>query len=257
MKHYFLILFCFVIANSFAQPALNDTVPDFNVVDVHGDSHHLYSYLEEGKFVCIDFYGTTCDQCRELVPIISDVYKSYGCNESQLVVLAIDLLHFDGEVQAFEEEYGGIYPAVSGKNGGGEQVYSDWQIQYWPQLVLINPERVLVSNIHPISPVLIDSVLQHHQILKDSCNANGVNSLLLKDYVSVYPNPSTNFLNIEVAEQYPSKMEIKLFNPLGKIVLETSFQKRYSLNTSNYTKGVYILEIECDGKRAYEKIIIK
>lgn len=46
------LLFCFA-STLFAQDA-----KDFTVKDVDGNEHHLYSYLEDGKWVLIDFWAT-------------------------------------------------------------------------------------------------------------------------------------------------------------------------------------------------------
>jgi len=257
MKRYFIIVLFFAILNSIAQPAINDTVPDFSVVDVNGNTHHLYSYLEEGKYVCIDFFGTTCAQCKDLVPILSHTYQSYGCNQSNLVILAVDLLHYDAEVQDFEQEYGGIYPAVSGKNGGGEQVYNDWEIQYWPQLVLINPDKVLISNMNPINQLVIDSVFSSHQILMDSCSANRLDNLFLKhENISVFPNPTASILNIELNNFSNAEMRYRLYNSLGTMVLSNPCRNSFSVDLSGLVNGVYFIEIIYNGVSFHEKIIV-
>ena len=257
MKNYLIIVLCFAILKGIAQPAVNDTVPDFSIVDVNGNTHQLYSYLEEGKYVCIDFFGTTCAQCKDIVPILSQTYKSYGCNQSKLVILAIDLLHYDGEVQAFEEEYGGIYPAISGKNGGGDQVYNDWGIQYWPQLVLINPDKVMVSNISPISHLAIDSVLLSHQILKDSCSTNGLDEQFLQqEKISAFPNPTSGILNVELNNFPKSDLKYHLYNSMGSIVLSNPCSNSFSMDLSMFDCGVYFIEIINNGVSYRKKIII-
>jgi len=257
MRNYIALLLCLAMFKAIAQPAVNDTVNDFTIVDIHGQSHHLYSYLEEGKYVCIDFFGTTCDQCQELVPVLSHVYQSYGCNQSQVVFLAIDLLHFDGELEIFEEEYGGIYPMISGKNGGGEQVYHDWQIQYWPQLVLINPDKVLVSNMHPINPIIIDSVFSSHQILLDSCDANGIEDHLLNQKnIAVSPNPAKDMLYIDLHKLPISEIEYKLYNSRGNMLSKGCCETHFSLDVSNYATGLYVIEISNNNSSYHQKIMI-
>lgn len=257
MRNYIVILLCLAILKAIAQPAVNDTVPDFTVVDVNGNTHQLYSYLEDGKYVCIDFFGTTCDQCRDLVPILSETYQSFGCNNSDVVVLAIDLLHYDGQVQDFEEEYGGVYPAVSGKNGGGEQVYNDWQIIYWPQLVLINPNKVLISNMSPINQIIIDSVLMNNNISKDSCHVNGIeNQTLSKENISIFPNPVSDIVHIDFDLIPSSKMNYRLYNTTGKVVLSGFCEAPFSLDLSQFINGLYLIEISDNRSSYYQKILI-
>lgn len=39
---------------SFSQTPLDDAV-DFTATDVHGQSHHLFEYLDAGKYVMLEF----------------------------------------------------------------------------------------------------------------------------------------------------------------------------------------------------------
>ena len=42
---------------------IGNPAPDFTVTDTHGEEHNLYSYLENGKVVVLDFFYTTCTPC--------------------------------------------------------------------------------------------------------------------------------------------------------------------------------------------------
>ncbi len=48
----FAVVFC-LASVIFAQ-----TAKDFTINDVDGNEHHLYSYLEDGKWVLLDFWAT-------------------------------------------------------------------------------------------------------------------------------------------------------------------------------------------------------
>ncbi len=47
------VVVCCLASLLFAQDAA-----DFTVKDIDGKEHHLYSYLEAGKWVLIDFWAT-------------------------------------------------------------------------------------------------------------------------------------------------------------------------------------------------------
>ncbi len=258
MKNAFIIILFFIITRTLAQPAINDTVPDFTVVDIKGKTHHLYNYLEEGKYVCIDFFGTTCDQCIALVPILNQTYHLYGCNQSDLVVLAIDLLHYNGDVEIFEQEYGGTYPAVSGKDGGGEDVYYSWQIQYWPQIVLIHPNKTLISNINPLNIEAIESVLTNNHIMPDSCDASSIfNKILNQKNISLFPNPVQDILYIDLRITPKLKLKYALYNSLGKMISSKILNDNSFIDVSNLNKGIYIIEISNTETTYHQKIIIQ
>lgn len=71
--------------------------------------------------------------------------------------------------------------------------------------------------------------------------------------LKVYPNPATELVNI-VSNEIGTK-NITIFNMLGKKVLETSTEE--TVNVSTLTSGVYIMNINQDGKKASRKLVIK
>lgn len=81
----------------------------------------------------------------------------------------------------------------------------------------------------------------------------GVNDVLLGS-VSVYPNPATDVLNIQV----PASVEINnalLYDILGKRV-STSVSNG-QINVANLSKGVYMLSVETTVGTLTEKVIIE
>lgn len=252
-----VLLFC-LLGNVYAQPIVNDTVSDFTVVDVHENTHNLFSYLDSNKFVCVDFFGISCQQCIDLVPVFNNVYNTYGCNQGDLIFLAINYLNTDGEVLAFEQQQGGIYPAVSGINGGGQAVYQDWQIQYYPQLILIKPDKTVAANIYPINQTNIDSEFNAHNIQQDSCGSNGLIDKIppFKEF-KIYPIPAKDILIIETNQSKNSEIEFKIIEVSGKVLLSKKlYQNRNSIDISILSKGIYLLELSTGKTMSKQKILI-
>ncbi|OSY89371.1 hypothetical protein WH52_01670 [Tenacibaculum holothuriorum] len=69
----------------------------------------------------------------------------------------------------------------------------------------------------------------------------------------VYPNPTTNFINIKMADDRYA--EYKLVNMIGQVV-EQGEVTRASINVSNLQSGMYILEVN-DGTRSFTKKVLK
>ena len=135
---------------SFAQTSLS-VAEDFTLTDVDGVEHVLFDYLDDGKYVLIDFFYTTCVPCQQTTPKIEGAYQYFGCNSADLIILGIDNGDTDAQVIAFGETYGGTYPAVSGTEGGGNAVISTYGIGYIPTVILIAPNRDIVEqDIWPI-----------------------------------------------------------------------------------------------------------
>ncbi len=78
---------------SLAQLPNGSIAPDFTVTDINGNSHNLYSYLNAGKTVYLDFFATWCNPCwvyhnSHALQNIWTTYGPGGTNEA--VVIAIE-----------------------------------------------------------------------------------------------------------------------------------------------------------------------
>lgn len=143
MKYYYiLILFAFVNLNLRSQ-----TASDFSVTDIFGNDHSLYNdYLDQGKYVFIEFFNTGCVPCQELTPKIDSVYRDFGCNYGEIFFLGIDPYDFDSGVFDFISEFNMNFPAVSGNDGGGNDVFNTFGYLYTPYKILIAPNYSIISD---------------------------------------------------------------------------------------------------------------
>jgi|GEM_PF-1783075 len=73
--------------------------------------------------------------------------------------------------------------------------------------------------------------------------------------ISIYPNPVTDVLNIEINDL--SIAQAKLFDISGKLLLNQSINNAAQLNLNNFASGLYLLIIEKDGKQFQQKVQIK
>lgn len=72
-------------------------------------------------------------------------------------------------------------------------------------------------------------------------------------HVNVFPNPTSNFINIQVDNQ--QAQSIKIFNLIGKEVFKTIINNQ-PINISELSKGIYFVKIKTD-KKIYSKKIVK
>ncbi len=65
-----------------AQLPNGSTAPDWTLTDINGNSHHLYSYLDSGYTVFIDFSATWCGPCWNYhnSGALENLYNQYGPN---------------------------------------------------------------------------------------------------------------------------------------------------------------------------------
>ena len=80
--------------------------------------------------------------------------------------------------------------------------------------------------------------------------------------VRVYPNPTTDVLNIEVNASQPSALNISVFNLMGQKVMEQNTTvntgiNRPSISTSELNSGIYFVTVKANGFENTMKFIVK
>ncbi len=140
ITYLFLLL---ITSTTYAQKA----TPDFTVTDIYGHTHTLYSdYLDQGKYVFIDFFRTGCYPCMEISPVLDTIYREFGCNYGDIVFLGIDGYSYDSYIFDFTNSYSMTFPAVSGNDGGGSKVFANYEVNYTPKKILINPGGKIIAD---------------------------------------------------------------------------------------------------------------
>lgn len=103
-----MIAFLLSFSVSKAQTTLTTAV-DFTVTDLNGNSHNLFSILAAGKYVCLDFFFTTCGPCQATCPYFKETFTNYGCNTQDVYFMSVDQGNTNAECAAYETTYlGGL-----------------------------------------------------------------------------------------------------------------------------------------------------
>ncbi len=71
--------------------------------------------------------------------------------------------------------------------------------------------------------------------------------------ISIYPNPTKEILTIETNLNTQQKLEI--INLIGQTVYTNSINKKATVNTSAFAKGVYILKLSSDKETVVRKFV--
>ncbi|MFT6687340.1 MAG: hypothetical protein ACJAX7_000338 [Saprospiraceae bacterium] len=78
----------------------------------------------------------------------------------------------------------------------------------------------------------------------------------LASTISLYPNPSNDFINISLNKD--QLLKIELYNMTGSLLFETDLNSNiYALNISNYPSGTYILRVSNQNNDTINTKIIK
>ena len=256
---YFIILFSLFISVTTlkAQTPLTEAV-DFTVKDIHGTQYQLFDILDnQQKYVFIDFFSVTCGPCQTIAPMVETVYQNFGKNEAELFVMAIDQNFSNEMVLEFEEIYNTHYPAISGQEGNGGEVYEAYEIPYYPSLILIAPDHSIIEQAIPVPNTAQDLIelLESHGIEQTVGIEDIQNHTAIQWHF--YPNPAQNHLNIQSTS---SIKEILIYQLTGQKILERRLDKssqNESLNISHLQKGIYLLSVEFTSGERISKTFVK
>ena len=89
--------------------------------------------------------------------------------------------------------------------------------------------------------------------------ANGLTDLSFENTLNIFPNPSNGNITIKFENSISKNISIKVINLLGEVVNATNsyLNESATIDLSNLANGFYYIQINCDGKMATKKIIIK
>ena len=77
--------------------------------------------------------------------------------------------------------------------------------------------------------------------------------------VSLYPNPATNEVSINFSGRSMENLDITVLNSLGQILYKISdvnSSSDVSIDVSQYSSGLYFIQIEAGNSQATKKLIV-
>jgi len=250
----------FILALS-ATLAFSQTVQDFTVTDIHGNTHELYAdYLDQGKTVVIDFFWVNCPLCQNLAPSLQSLYEEWGAGnyDVQFMALTIKTYDDDADVLGFDNVAGVTYPSISAEGGAieaGEPFLDDEYGVYEgsPSIAVISPDGTVTFDIFGGTPdyivnateqQIIDSGARHPSDITDVEDA-----LPVFDELMVFPNPVRDFASVNFNLNENADVDIKVFSMLGQSAMEVFKGNKYpgyhqvDFNPSSLSPGTYFIRI--------------
>lgn len=223
-----------------------DTATDFTVIDIDGNSHHLYDYLNAGHYVLIDFFGTSCYHCENLVPELNKVYLKYGCNNAQLKIIGINDDRGNAQIEEFKKEFGALYPSASGFEGGGKAVFDIYDITYLPRLIIVSPDKMMVVDDIPKRTFEnIDTILQNLGVKDSACIPSSFPERFNSGQLKIFIENELMY--------YESEFEISqisIYSISGKFLSTVGVEKLSGFIQLNSYSAIYIVVVtKADGRR--------
>lgn len=175
------IVALFTFNNAQAQLPGGSIAPDFTLTDLDSVTHNLYSYLDNGYTVFLDFSAVWCGPCwnYHISGALEDLYMNHGpagmpnVDPSTTDDVMVFFIEGDGNTLAElngngsstwgdwvtgvndSEPASGLtpYPIIcTDGTANSTGVTQDYQIGYWPTVYMICPDRIVTESGQSSSP---------------------------------------------------------------------------------------------------------
>lgn len=254
-------IFCCSSFFSFGQLENGSIAPDFTLTDIDGNQHNLYSYLEQGKTVYIDFFACHCPTCWNYhsTHSLADLHTQYGPGTAtdDVFVLAIELdpnngnnefYGISGTTQGNWVE-GTTYPQFNPEGNLLTQLMNDFSVDYYPLIYAICPDK-------KVTVIGMKTTSQLYEHVSSCATVLNVNENLQE--ITIQFINSNNNLNISIPEEKAnSGNSIQFCNSTGQIVksikIETS---NTEISLSFLTSGIYFVRLTLDDETTISKKFI-
>ena len=135
-----------LIENKKSLLAANEPEP-FSYADfITGEPVSLLSL--RGKYVLIDFWGTWCIPCLELIPSMVQEYHRYRNKNIQFISIAYDRLADSTKVRGVIQDKGIVWPAIlidKHSRNVENNLVDKYRIHIFPTILIIDPQGKIIS----------------------------------------------------------------------------------------------------------------
>lgn len=125
----------------------------YSLIDQYGIQHELSEY--NGKIIFLNFWATWCPPCKEEMPHVESIYKEYGENKKDVIVLGIvnpktsENPYAQDEsvdkIKAFIKKGDFTFPTVFDRTG---IYFNSFQIRAFPTTIIIGKDGS-IKNVIP------------------------------------------------------------------------------------------------------------
>lgn len=231
IKNVLPLLFLFFIMKAEAQIVVAE---DFSLTDVWGIQRNLYSELDLGKTIVLNFFITNCGTCQVNSSKLDSIWQNYGYNGDSLWIWGIESSgKLDDEILEFMSQFNVSFPCFSTYND--DVVLYVYNITYAPQYFVICPNKIIKQ----VASTQIESAIY-------GCKSSKIEEV----------NENIIFWdNNKLIVQSDCHFNVQIYDVYGRKIKEV-ISAVYSADMGDLNSGVYFCSIKFK-HRLFSKIIIK
>ena len=214
-----------------------EIIPDFTGRDIEGNEINLYSILDAGQAVFINFFLFGDEYSETPMPDIVEAYRLYGCNQHDVFFMEITPNGTDANCQAWIERFGVDYPTIS-RDGGGNDIVQSIPVGFYPTLMLVRPDHTIaMRDIYPPTLEYIFDAFEGEGYEQNECEDSIEESV--NQIIMLFPNPANE--SVTLKGEYLGTVSV--YNALGQKVDEFETNgSELNINTAGYESGVYVVK---------------
>ena len=214
-----------------------ETIDDFTGTDIDGNEINLYSILDSGQYVLINFFLTDDPYSENIMQDMVTAYSLYGCNQHDVFFMEISPNGNDETCQAWVQNFDVKYPTIS-RDGGGNTIAQAIPVGLYPTIMLIRPDHTFAQrDIYPPTLEYMIMYMTEEGILQYECD-DAIGDIAADNTV-IYPNPANEFVKISGK----NLGNVTVYNAIGQKVAEFVAKDELNINTSSYENGVYFVKV--------------
>ena len=258
MKHLIQLgLLCSTITFSVnAQLPNGSTAPNSTLTDIDGVTQDLYTYLDAGKTVYLDFFAAHCPTCwgYKNSGTMENLYTSYGPNgtvHQDIVILAIELDQNNGV-----NELNGIsgftqgdwvselpYPIINPEGADYSATVSAYAANYYPLIYGICPDRTI-----KVLGAVPTAILYNYYT--DDCMSLGIETGELEQAPFSYDVANESIV-------LKQQGDLVITDLTGKTVYsQAATDSGTSISTIGFPSGLYVIRFQGEVVQTVSKIVI-
>ena len=231
-KFLTFILICFAFSSNAQSGMLNGSgyAPDVTVLDINGNTHNLYSYLDSGYVMVLELLSTTCWHCQSHALGTENSYLTNGpdgTNVARFLGLEVNPATDSAAVANFASAYSVGFPIANNIS----PAVINYQLSYTPTYYVIYPDKSYTT-------ICANCIFVQNSSTIEGLLNNAIQSWLPSVYGCTDPlalNYDSTASNDNNSCQY---IEISITNPLANDVFTISNDIILDFTVNNFTVGV-------------------